>query len=210
MRKLLTLLLALVCCATIALSQGTSESKDEQSKNLRQYYSGKVGFYKPAEELNNGLLLGIDGITEFTHYNFFLSGSLDLYMKQTFDFFQQPKPDVQQQQIFLLPLHVNFGYKIFDVRDADTRGYLGFGGGYYFYFYSVDYQTSGGFPPSFTTHSDSKNGGDLFATIFARFLLGKVFVEPRFYMASTSEDNISSYKFEVDPSGFAITIGFQQ
>ncbi len=205
-----------VLCATILVSSclfaaDKPESKDDGSKNLRQSYSGKIGFYKPGDGLNNGLLIGVDGITEFTHYNFFLSASLDVYPKQTFDFYENPKPDIQQQQLFLLPLHVNFGYQIFNIEDADCRGYLGAGGGYYFYFYTADYRTSsGGIIPTYTSHSDSKNGGSTFGTVFARVLLGKIFVEPRFYFASKSEENFAGSRFVVDPSGFAITIGFQQ
>ncbi len=204
------------CCVMMLASvylvaADKSDTNDEGSKNLHQYYSGKVGFYQPGDGLNNGLFLGIDGITEFTHYNFFLSGAVDFYMKQTFDFYENPKPEIQQQQIFLLPLHINFGYKIFDIEDADCHGYIGAGGGYYFYFYSADYRTtSGGIVPTFTSQSDTKNSGNVFGTIFARVLLGKIFVEPRFYLASKSEENFAGSRFVVNPSGFAITIGFQQ
>ena len=71
----------------IASSQTNNDPKDESSVNLRQSYSGKFGFYQPGTGLNNGLLLGVDGITEFVQYNFFLSGAVDLYPKQTIDIF---------------------------------------------------------------------------------------------------------------------------
>ncbi|MDE3057511.1 MAG: hypothetical protein KGJ59_06105, partial [Bacteroidota bacterium] len=196
---------------SFAADPGSAKKNDPG--NLRQYYSGKFGFYQPGDGLNNGLILGVDGITEFVHYSFFLSGAIDLYPKQTIDIFQQPKPDVSQQQVLLIPLHVNFGYKLFDVTDADTRGYVGVGGGYYFYFYSVSYSSSGGGgllgPLPGTSQSDSKNGGGLFATAFARVLIGQIFLEPRFYFASKKQNSVGSYSFTINPSGFAITLGFQ-
>lgn len=186
------------------------EQKEGGSSNLRQYYSGKFGFYQPSDGLNNGLLLGIDGITEFVHYNFFLSGAIDLYPKQTISIFKDPQPDVQQQAMVLLLLHVNFGYQIFNEPTADSRGYVGVGAGYYFYFYSIEYRTdSGGLLGGLATHSDSKNGGNIFATVFARVLIGKIFLEPRLYIASKKEDSIGGFTYVVNPSGFAVTLGFQ-
>ncbi|MBI5216463.1 MAG: hypothetical protein HY960_11990 [Ignavibacteriae bacterium] len=210
MKNILFLLLFVLSTTVIAICQTSSDAKDESSSNLKQYYSGKFGFYQPGDGLNNGLLIGIDGITEFTKYNFFLSGAIDFYPKQSIDIFHQPKPNVQQQQMFLLPLHVNVAYKLFHVEDADSRGYIGIGGGYYFYFYAVDYQSSsGGIFGSLTTNSETKNGGNIFGTLFARALIGKVFVEPRLYFASKSDDNVGGNNFTVNPSGFALTIGFQ-
>lgn len=185
-------------------------AQESGGPNLRQYYSGKFGFYNPGDGLNDGLLFGIDGITEFVHYNFFLSGALDLYYKQTFDFFNEPRPDVSSQSLVLLPLHANFGYKLFEIPGADSRLYLGAGGGYYLYFYSVDYRTqSGGIVGPLVTKSESKTGGNAFATFFARLLIGKIFIEPRYYLASKEKSTIDSHTFVVDPSGFAITLGFQ-
>jgi hypothetical protein len=34
-------------------------------------------------------------------------------------------------------------------------------------------------------------------------------VEPRFYFATSEKENIENYRMEIDPSGFAITLGFQ-
>lgn len=196
-------------CFALVSSTFAADSKSDAG-NLRQYYSGKFGFYQPGNGLNNGLVLGVDGITEFVHYNFFLSGAIDLYPKQTIDIFQDPKPAISQQQVILIPLHVNVGYKIFDVSDADTRGYLGAGGGYYFYFYSVSYNSSGGgLFGGLTSQNDSKNGGGLFGTVFARVLIGQIFLEPRFYFASKKQGSVGSYNFTINPSGFAITLGFQ-
>ncbi len=221
-RKLISL--GLMCAALViaamssSFAADTDNPKKNDTGNLRQYYSGKFGFYQPSDGLNNGLVLGVDGITEFIHYNFFLSGAIDFYPKQTIDIFQQPKPDISQQAVILLPLHVNFGYKIFDVPDADTRGYLGAGGGYYFYFYSVSYSPSssgggggllGGGSLVPASQSDSKSGGSLFATAFARILIGQIFLEPRFYFASKKQNSVGSYNFTINPSGFAITLGFQ-
>ncbi len=70
---------------SLALSQEKTESK---SGDLRQYYSGKFGFYQGSNGINNGLLFGVDGITEFVHYNFVLTGAIDLYAKQTFNFWK--------------------------------------------------------------------------------------------------------------------------
>src|ERR1041385_8262264 len=83
------------------------EQKEGNTPNLRQYYGGKFGFYQPSDGLNNGLLVGVDGITEFVHYNFFLSGAVDLYVKQTFSNFKDPQPDITQQSMILLPLHLD-------------------------------------------------------------------------------------------------------
>ncbi|MHB1687042.1 MAG: hypothetical protein ACYCVH_06695 [Ignavibacteriaceae bacterium] len=160
--------------------------------------------------MNNGLLLGVDGITEFNKYNFFLSGDIDLYQKKTIDIFEEPKPNISDQLILLLPLHINFGYKLAQIPDADTKIYAGAGAGYYLYFYGVTYQnSSGGLFPSLTSASDQKNGGNFFFTIFGRILIGKIFVEPRYYFATKKEDNVGGNKFLVNPTGFAITLGFQ-
>lgn len=205
--------MSLLFAGIILVSAQPSDQPQDETK-LRQYYSGKFGFYQPGEGLNNGLLLGVDGITEFVKYNIGLSGSIDLYQKQSFDFFRDPKPQVQQQALILLPLHANIGYKLADVPDADLRIFLGAGGGYYFYFYSVEYRAGSGGgilnPGSFTSTVENKNGGNLFATTFLRILFGKVFVEPRFYFAAAEEDAVGSYRYTVNPSGFAVTIGFQQ
>ncbi len=58
--------------------------------------------------------------------------------------------------------------------------------------------------------TENKNGGKVFGAAFLRILFGKVFVESRFYFASKTEDAVGSYKYTVNPSGFAITLGFQQ
>jgi len=191
--------------------------KAAESAHTRQYASGKVGFYSPSDGLNNGLLFGIDGITEFTNYNFILTGAADLYLKQSISIFKDPQPggtsppDVTQQQIVLLPLHVNFAYTFFQVEDADTRGYLGVGGGYYFYFYSATYRSSSGgiLGGALTTTSDAKNGGNVFGSVFARVLINQIFLEPRWYIAAKSEDTMGGNSFVVNPSGFAVTLGFQ-
>jgi hypothetical protein len=162
-------------------------------------------------------VVGIDGITEFIHYNFFLTAAADIYPKQTIAIFNDPQPgggsppDVSQQQILLIPLHLNFGYKLFDVGNADTRGYIGAGGGYYLYFYNATYSSGSGgiLGGGLTSASDSKNGGAVFGSLFGRVLISKVFVEPRLIFASKSEETLGGYSFTVDPSGFSITLGFQ-
>lgn len=185
------------------------ETKGVKSSNLRQFYSGKFGLYQGSDGLNNGLLIGIDGITEFIHYNFFLSGAVELYPKQTMGIYKNPPPSGYQQSMLLLPLHVNFGYKLFEVGDADSRGYLGAGLGYYLYFYNVDYQGGGGILGGLAGGSESKSGGAIFASVFTRILIGQIFIEPRIYMAAKSEDTVGPYAYVVNPSGFAITLGFQ-
>jgi outer membrane protein W len=211
MKRLLVLVSFCLQLSVLLVAQEKQEQKDESSPNLRQYVSGKFGFYSPSGGLNNGLLLGLDGITEFIRHDIFLSGAIDFYPKQTIDIFQNPKPDVAQQSIVILPLHVNIGYKFFDASSAESRAYVGAGGGYYFYFYNVDYHTSSGglLGSSVTTQSDSKSGGGVFATAFGRALIGKIFVEPRVYLASKKSEKIGDYAYEIDPSGFAITLGFQ-
>ena len=208
---LLTFILTSISIITSAQTKaGPAISKDSV---LTQYYSGKVGFYSPSNGLNNGLILGVDGITEFNKFNFFLSGDIDFYPKKTIDIFNSPKPDITDQTIYLIPLHINFGYKLLDIKDADTKFYAGIGGGYYLYFYNVTYSANssggllgGGLP---TSTSDSKSGGNTFFSVFGRVLIGKIFIEPRFYFAVRKDDNTGGYSFTVNPSGFAITLGFQ-
>ena len=210
MKKFIFVSVSLMMLYATGFAANNAVTSDDDNPKLRQYYSAKLGFYSPSDGLNNGLLVGVDGITEFTRYNFFLAGALDAYLKQSIDIFHDPKPDIKSQQMILLPLHMNVGYKIFDIDDANTRGYVGIGGGYYFYFYSLQYQQNSGILGTGPTVSDSKNSGDLFGSIFARIVIGKVFVEPRYYFASKSEENISSYSFTVNPTGFSISIGFQE
>lgn len=211
-----SILLCLVFCLASLIPAFSQDEKVGTAPNTIQFYSGKFGYYRPSDGLNNGLLFGIDGITEFTHYNFFLSGAIDVYPKQTIDIFEDPQPgggappNVTQQQIILLPLHLNAAYKLFEVTDADTRGYIGLGGGYYFYFYSVTYQTSGGLlGGGLTSSNESRNGGGVFGSVFSRLVINKIFVEPRVYFASKKEDDVGGNKFIVNPSGYAITLGFQ-
>lgn len=77
------MLLLLLAVPLVTFAQEQKEASKETSSNLRQYYSGKFGFYQPSDGLNNGLMFGIDGITEFLRYNFILTGAVDLYTKQT-------------------------------------------------------------------------------------------------------------------------------
>ncbi len=185
--------------------------------NTRQYASLKLGYYQPAAALNNGLIVGIDGITEFTHYRLTLGAAVDLYPKQSINIFPSPQPDgnpspsIDHQQLYLLPLHVNAGYELFDLPDADTRCYAGIGGGYYFYFYNIEYHaTSGGLLGGvLTSASDSKNGGNLFGTIFLRLVINAVFLEPRLYFASKTDDTVGGFAYTINPSGYSITLGFQ-
>lgn len=196
--------LGLILLFVVATTSGMSQ-------NTRQAYSGKFGLFSGSDGLNNGLMIGADGITEFLRYDFFLNLGAELYLKKSFNFFKDPKPIIVQQQIVLIPITGGGAYKIFDVADADTRAYIGVGAGYYLYFYSVDYRsTTGGFPLGGTfTQSESKSGGNFVATVFFRALIGKVFVEPKLYIASKKEDAVGSHPYVVNPSGFSIALGFQ-
>ncbi|MHB1050685.1 MAG: hypothetical protein ACYC09_11435 [Bacteroidota bacterium] len=210
--KIFLVFTVLLCCSA-AIAQ-EKESADSENK-LRQYYSGKFGYYQPDRGLNNGLMLGVDGITEFVKYDIGLTGAIDLYQKQTFSPFGTPEPQVRQQALLLLPLHANIGYRLLNLSDADTRVFVGAGGGYYFYFYSLEYAESSGSGGllggglTSTSKSATENGGNIFGTAFLRVLIGKIFLEPRFYFASKTEKTIGSYPLTIDPSGFALTIGFQ-
>ncbi len=179
------------------------------SSKINQYYSGKFGFYAPSRELNNGLIYGIDGITEFNKLKFFLSGSIDLYIKKTIDIFSEPKPKITDQAFLVLPVHANVAYKLFEIPDAETKAYFGIGGGYYFYFYSVQYRESSGILGTVFEKTSNQNGGDVFFTVAGRVLIGKIFLEPRFYFAKPTNGKIDNYNYKIDPSGFAITLGFQ-
>lgn len=205
-----------LCALFTLLTAQEQVKKEESSSNLRQYYSGKVGFYQPSDCLNNGLLFGVDGITEFIHYNFFLSGAVDLYLKQTISIFRNPQPSIDQQQMILLPLHVNFGWKMVEIPDADSRLYVGAGVGYYLYFYNVQYNDNSGGggllggSSLIGSQSESRSGGNIFGSVFARVLIGKVFVEPRYYFAKKKVESVTgNYSYVVNPSGFAITLGIQ-
>lgn len=198
-QRALGLILLFVMVATNGMSQ-----------NTRQAYSGKFGLYSGSDGLNNGLMIGADGITEFLKYDFFLNLGAELYLKKTFNFFKDPKPDILQQQIVLIPITGGGAYKILDVADADTRAYIGVGAGYYLYFYAVDYRaTTGGILGGAFTQSESKSGGNFVATVFFRALIGKVFVEPKLYIASKKEDAVGPHPYIVNPSGFSIALGFQ-
>ncbi len=213
MHKYLLACFFLFASGSLVFAQSDSAQLGKKDPVLTQYYSGDFGFYSPSGGLNNGLLLGIDGITEFNRYDFFLSGDIDLYYKKTIDIFSSPKPDISDQTIFLLPLHVNFGYKLADIPDAGTRFYVGGGVGYYLYFYNVTYSGSSGGGVlgggGLVGSTDDKSGGNLFATVFARVLIGKVFVEPRYYIAASKSGNTGGYNFTINPTGFAIKLGFQ-
>lgn len=208
-----TLVMISMVVSLSAIAQ-TNDGAASETK-LRQYYSGKFGYYQPDKGLNNGLMLGVDGITEFVKYDIGLTGAIDLYQKQTFNPFGTPEPQIRQQALILIPLHANVGYRLVNINDADTRVFAGAGGGYYFYFYSLEYgETAGGgglLGSGLTTSSKTatENGGNLFGTVFLRVLIGKIFLEPRFYFASKTEKNIGAYPLTINPSGFALTIGFQ-
>ena len=202
--KQLLIYLVLLASSSCLLVAGEGEG-------VSRYYSGKVGFYHPGSGLNNGMMIGADGITEFEQYHVLLSFDVDAYPKQSISIFDNPQPEISEQEMLLFPLHANVGLELFQVPDAETRVYLGGGGGYYFYFYSATFQNrSGGLLGGSLTHtSDSKNSGGGFGTIFARLNSGKVFLEPRYYFASPSVKTLHGYTFTVDPSGFSIMIGLQ-
>jgi hypothetical protein len=192
---------------------GSLPAQEVRSSNLRQYYSGKFGYYRPAAELNDGLILGIDGVTEFIHYRFTLTGAIDIYQKQTIGVYKNDRATNIQQTVVLIPMHVSAGYKLLELPDADTRAYAGAGLGYNLFFYTVQYSesSSGGIFGEVVSrdHSDSRNGGNFLGTFFLRILIGRVFVEPRFYVAAMKQGSLGNGSYTIDPSGFAVTLGFQ-
>jgi len=193
----------------IILAQDPAGENDNSGQNIRQYYSLKAGFYNSRDNLNNGLIFGLDGITEFYKYNLFLSGNVDFYQKKTINVFAAP--DITSQSMILLPLHIDLGYKIAHIPDADTKIYAGIGGGYSLYFYNATYQTSsGGVIFNETINNNvTKNSGYVFGSVFGRILIGKVFIEPLYYFASAKNEKIDGYSLHFNPSGFAISFGFQ-
>jgi hypothetical protein len=203
----------LLCGALLVtvVQRVASQEKEKKSSNLRQYYSGKFGFYQPAKELNNGLLFGLDGITEFINYDLTLTGAIDFYQKRSIDVFKSSSAQVNQQAIVMIPLHGSVGYKLADVPDADTRIYVGIGGGYNLFFYDVEYVTTSStiLGPIGTARTESKNSGNAFFTAFARILIGRIFVEPRFHVASANSGSLEGGSYIVDASGFSVTMGFQ-
>jgi hypothetical protein len=217
MKNITTILLTTVLISSLCFAQkdtSITKTPDNAGKNITQYYSAKFGFYNPSDGLNNGLLFGVDGITEFNHYNFFLSLAGDLYYKKTFNIFiSSPPPDISDQQMIIIPLHLNFGYKLADIPDADTRFYVGAGAGYYLYFFSATTSSNSGGGllggGSLINSSDSKSGGGMFGIVFLRAVVGKVFVEPGYYFAHKISDTINGNPYLVNPSGFVITLGVQ-
>ena len=218
MKNTLITMLTLLFLTGIVYGQNDNEASmnDTGNKNITQYYSGKFGFYNPSDGLNNGLLFGVDGITEFNKYNFFLSGSADLYYKKTFDIFTgtgQNHPSISDQKMFLIPLQINFGYKIGELPDADSRFYAGVGGGYYLYFFGATTSNNSGGGllggGSLTNSTDNKSGGAVFGSVFFRAVIGKIFIEPRYYFAHRVTDSINGNPYIVNPTGFAITLGVQ-
>ena len=215
MKNLSVIIIILYFLSSISFAQndnGNNNTQVRENRNITQYYSGKFGFYNPGDGLNNGLIFGIDGITEFNHYNFFLSGSVDLYFKKTFDIFTNPHPSsISDQQMILLPLHINLGYKLGEIPDADTRFYAGAGGGYYLYFFgaTVSGNSGGLLGGSLTNQTDNKSGGAIFGSVFFRAVVGKIFIEPRYYFAKKVTDTINGNPYIVNPTGFAITLGVQ-
>ena len=203
----------IICAALVVIMIGRSAAQETKSSNLRQYYSGKFGYYHPAPELNNGLMFGVDGVTEFIHYNFTLTGAIDFYQKQTIGVYKNSQARNVEQSIVMIPIHASAGYKLIEISDADTRIYAGGGFGYSLFFYNVQYtETSSGGPLGGVVsrdYSESKNGGNIFGTAFIRFLIGRVFIEPRFYAAARKQETLGNGTYLIDPSGFAVTLGFQ-
>lgn len=188
-------------------------AQETKSANLRQYYSGKFGYYQPGKELNNGLMFGVDGVTEFIHYNLTLTGAIDFYQKQTISVYKNSDARNVQQAVVLIPLHASVGYKLVEIPDADTRVYAGAGLGYNLFFYNVQYtETSSSGPLGGVVsrdYAESKNGGQMLGTAFLRVLIGRIFVESRYYTASKKQDKLGNGSYVIDPTGFAVTIGFQ-
>jgi hypothetical protein len=196
-------------------AMGGSES--DTSANARQYYSGMAGFYNPRTGINNGIILSADGVTEFRHSPLFVSGSLDAYLKQTFSIFDDPQPGggppprIADQQMILLPIHVNVGFRVAKIEDADMRFYAGAGAGYYLYFYSATYSapTNNVLASSEGPVSDARNGGAFFTSVFARVSVNQFFIEPRYYFASARNESLGGYALALNPTGFAVLVGIE-
>jgi hypothetical protein len=193
----------------IILAQESAVESNNAGQNIGQYYSLKAGFFNSRGGINNGLIFGLDGITEFYKYNLFLSGNVDFYQKKTINVFSVP--GITSQSMILVPLHIDLGYKIAHFRDADSKIYAGIGVGYSLYFYNASYQTtSQGLIFNQTINNNvTKNSGYVFETIFGRILIGGIFVEPLYYFTAAKNDKIDAYSFNFNPSGFAVSFGFE-
>jgi len=200
-RVLSILFIAVAACA---VAQEKDEGEDGGIE-LRQYYSGKLGFYHPDPSLNNGLILGVDGLTEFVHTRFAIMTEVDYYQKQTVSTLVNPPPFISRQSLTVIPIHINLAWKIFDAYEVGGSASVGIGGGGYLYFYSIEYPTAGG-----SVITDQRTGGNAFGSAFARFLVGRFFIEPRIFIASKSRDTAAgSLSYVVNPSGYSIMVGIQ-
>ena len=197
------------CMLALCLVQPASAQ--DSGAVLRQSYNGKFGFYRPAPALSNGLAFGVDGMTEFVKLGFYASLGADLYLKQSFNPFDTPPPQIEQQSLILIPIMLSAGLKVVDVADADTRIYLGAGGGYTLFFYKVVYSSgSGGFlDPGLGSTEHDKSSGTLTGSLQARVVVGKIFLEPKLYFAGLFKQDVEGgHRYTIDPSGFIITLGY--
>jgi hypothetical protein len=203
MRSFMAFVSAVIVSALPALAQ--------DSTVLRQSYNGKFGFYRPSPAISNGLVVGADGMTEFVRYDIFASLGLDLYLKQSFNPFVGSSPRIDQQSLILIPVTLGGGYKVIDIRDADSRLYVGAGAGYSLYFYRLVYSAPGGglLGSGLTSEDHSASSGMFTASVQLRIVVGKVFVEPKLYFAKEARTTLGgSYTYTIDPSGFIITVGY--
>lgn len=177
------------------------------TQDFAEQYSARAGFYAPRDGLNNGFVLGADASLDFSDLRVIVNLSGDFYIKQTFNVFHDPAPEIVKQQILLVPLALGIGYRLVGAESGGLVLTAGAGVGYYVDFYNLDYRDFQTVPQR--TRSDSKTGGSFFSSVFMRLALGNFFVEPKRLFAKSHEDAIGPYSYEINPAGFLVTVGFQ-
>ena len=192
----------IVLLAVLWFSAGTAQS-------FYQEYSARAGYFSPYKGLNNGFIFGADGSFILPDYRIVLRFSGDCYVKQTVDLFEEPKPQVVKQQILLVPIAVGVSYQMVQPTGAGLRVSVGIQGGYYVDFYEVDYRDVLRLSPLPVYGNGSQTGGNFFYGIVARIGTANFFLEPKILLARPHQDDVSSYRYGIDPSGFMVTVGFE-
>ena len=177
------------------------------AQEFREQYSAKAGFYAPAKGLNNGFILGADASLDFPDYRFAVQFSGECYIKKTLGLFKDSNLDVVQQQILLVPVAVGMLYRLGNSANEGVLVSLGAGVGYYFDFYNIDYREN--LIPVPGTRSDSKTGGNFYSAVMVRACVNNFFIEPKMLFAKSHGNVIGSSSYEINPSGFILTVGFQ-
>lgn len=179
------------------------------AQNFYQEYSARAGYFSPHKGLNNGFIFGADGSFILPDYRIVLRFSGDCYIKQTVDLFEEPKPQIVRQQVLLVPIGVSVSYQVVEPVGTGLKVTVGLEGGYYVDFYSVDYRDVLRLTPLPVYGKDSQSGGNFFYGIVARIGVANFFLEPKILLARPHREDVGSYRYGIDPSGFMITVGFQ-